>query len=85
MEVFVAAGFTVGVWNERFLQWLNGQLGTSYTDLNTAQNAYAINEGFKKWSDIKIFSIVPDGAIVDRAGDYLCDRDGNYIINVAQS
>lgn len=48
----------VGTYNERLLQWINAQLGTSYTNVNHAMQAYAVNQSAASWSALATFSIV---------------------------
>lgn len=49
LALFAAAGFEVGTFNERFLNWLNYQLGVTYTSLPGAMQAYAAALGFNNW------------------------------------
>jgi len=52
LALFAGAGFSVGTFNERFLLWLNYQLGVTYADLPGAMHAYAAALGFDNWSNI---------------------------------
>ena len=51
-------GFTSGPFNARLQDWLNAELVTDgdtdapYSSLIKAQTAYAIRQGFKRWSDV---------------------------------
>ena len=36
-------GMPAGFWNERMLLWINARLGTSYTNLPQAQQAFAVS------------------------------------------
>lgn len=51
-------GFATGTFNERQLGWLNAELVTDgdtdapYSSLPEAQTAYAVRQGFKRWTDM---------------------------------
>lgn len=53
LALFDAAGIPAGTFNERLLQWLNAQMGTSYASLPGAQAAYAASQGATTWSAIR--------------------------------
>lgn len=57
--LFDAAGIAVGDFNGRMLAWINGQLGSSYADVNGAMNAYAVAKGSASWNELGAFSVVP--------------------------
>ncbi|HWU63563.1 MAG TPA: hypothetical protein VN112_16210 [Ensifer sp.] len=52
LSLFDQAGVAAGDFNGRMLAWLNAQLGTSYSNINDAQNAYAISCGVTNWSSL---------------------------------
>lgn len=52
LALFALAGITTGTWDERCLQWINGELSSSHTNLAAAQQAYAVAQGFDRWSDM---------------------------------
>jgi hypothetical protein len=52
LALFALAGITTGTWDERCLQWINGELSASYTNLADAQHAFAVAQGFDRWSDM---------------------------------
>jgi hypothetical protein len=52
LALFALAGITTGTFNERLLAWINGQLAASHTNLPAAQQAYAVDQGFNRWSDM---------------------------------
>jgi hypothetical protein len=51
-------GFATGTFNERQLGWLNAELVTDgdtaapYSSIVKAQTAYAVRQGFKRWTDM---------------------------------
>ncbi len=51
-------GFATGTFNERQLGWLNAELvadgdtAAPYSSIVDAQTAYAVRQGFKRWTDI---------------------------------
>ena len=47
-------------WNERFLTWLNWEMGTSHTNLVEAQTEYANRLGFINWDSIKYPGVSDD-------------------------
>jgi len=52
LTLFASEGYTTGTFNERFLSWINGRLGVSYTSLPRAMSAYAASVGVTRWSDV---------------------------------
>ena len=56
MALFIAAGISqTRGFNGGLLEWINLKLGTSYTSLPTAMNAFAINQGVTSWDSIGTF------------------------------
>jgi hypothetical protein len=51
-ELFDQDGIAEGTFNERMLLWINAELGTSYTHLSGAMQAYAESLGFYNWSSM---------------------------------
>ena len=62
--LFDAASITAGDFNGRMLGWLNLRLGSTYTSLPEAQNAYAVAQGFTNWSAMGTFDPVYMAAAV---------------------
>jgi len=58
--LFNLYGVADGDTNGRMLAWINAALGTSYTELNGAQAAYAISQGARSWGELGTFT--PDFA-----------------------
>jgi hypothetical protein len=52
LALFALSNITTGTWDERCLQWINLELTASYTNLADAQHAYALSQGFDRWSDM---------------------------------
>lgn len=82
--LFDAAGIATGNWNGRLLNWINGQLSSSYTALPEAQQAYAANAGFNNWSAINTLSIgggggAPATAIIWGTSNEIIWGTSNYI------
>lgn len=44
-----------GTYNERLLAWINSVLGETYTNLAEAQQAFAADQGFDRWSSMNTF------------------------------
>ena len=63
LAMFAVAGLTTGTFNERLLLWINAQLGTSYTSLPGAMQAFAVSQGFNNWTSMATFSVGPGGAL----------------------
>lgn len=61
--LFTADGIAAGPWNARMIAWVNATLGTSYTSLNTAMNAFAIDQGFTSWQDMNTLVLAVSGAM----------------------
>ena len=55
--LFTADGIAAGDWNSRMIDWVNLTLTTSYTSLNDAMNAFAIDQGFERWQDMNTFTL----------------------------
>lgn len=53
--LFDDAGIPVGDFNGRMLDWINDYLGSSYTELNGAMNAFAIASGVANWNSLGFF------------------------------
>lgn len=85
--LFDAAGIASGDWNGRLLNWINGQLSSSYTNVPGAMQAYAESQGATNWSSMGAFTIdgggIPDRSILDRDGAYILTRSGAYILTRA--
>jgi hypothetical protein len=52
MALFALSNITTGTWDERCLAWINVEMSASYTNLADAQHAYALSQGFDRWSDM---------------------------------
>lgn len=50
--LFDAAGASGVTFNERLLNWINGDLGSSYTELPAAQQAFADSKGVNSWDEV---------------------------------
>lgn len=55
--LFDQASIAAGPFDGRLLSWINTQLGTSYTGLPDAMQAYAVSQGFLDWSAMGTFSL----------------------------
>jgi hypothetical protein len=83
LAMFAAGGISTGTFNERFLLWINAQLGTSYTALNDAMNAFAITQGAMNWSSMGAFSIAAgttDALILEDGAGGILLESGDYIL-----
>src|SRR5262245_12706612 len=61
LALFADAGFTTGSFNERFLAWLNSELGVTHTSLPAAMQAYAVSLGARNWDSLNT---------IESAGDF---------------
>jgi hypothetical protein len=52
LALFALSNITTGTWDERCLAWINVEMSASYTNLADAQHAYAVSQGFDRWSDM---------------------------------
>lgn len=65
--LFDQDGIASGDWNGRLLAWINATLGTSYTEINGAKQAFAVDQGFNNWSSMNTvvlwtpLALSPDG------------------------
>ena len=55
--LFDADGTAAGTWNERMLAWINATLTASYTNINAAMQAYAVDQGFANWSSMNTITL----------------------------
>ena len=80
---------TTGSFNERLLAWINVTLGTSYTNLPEAQQAFAVDQGYTSWSHMGAIVLATAGAIellgsetqglaLDFTDDYYQADTGHY-------
>lgn len=57
-SLFTLAGIPVGTYNERLLAWINDYMGESFTELNGAMAAFAIDQGADSWNGLGTFDAV---------------------------
>jgi len=62
------AAIAAGTFNERMLAWANDLLGTSYTNVNEAQHALAVDQGFNNWSSANTL------VLSNEASDFAADE-----------
>ena len=74
LTLFANEGYATGTFNERFLNWINGRLSTSYVDLQTAMEAFAANQGVTRWSDL---SSIPSAGVINLQ---IKSSDGAYLV-----
>ena len=55
--LFTLQSIADGDFNGRLLAWINTQLSTSYTELNSALYAFAASQGAKSWNELGTFTI----------------------------
>jgi len=82
MAMFAVDGFTTGTFNERFLLWLNAQLGSSHTSLPAAMQAFAEDQGYRNWSSMGSFgpATSPAVEILTRSGATIETRAGLTVV-----
>jgi len=66
--LFDADAVAAGTWDERLLAWINSKLAASYTNINDAKQAYAVDQGFANWSSMDSITLAISGAAT-LAGD----------------
>ena len=49
-------GIPLGPFDQRMIIWINGRLGTSYSEINGAMAAFAIANGASSWDSLGIFT-----------------------------
>lgn len=87
--LFTAGGIAAGPWNSRMIAWINGQLSSTYSNLNEAMHAFAVSQGFNGWTDMNTFTIGGGGGgptgdgIQLETGDFLLAENGDYLIQEA--
>lgn len=65
--LFDADGIAAGNFNSRMLAWINATLSSSYTNINEAMQAFAVEQGFANWASMNTFSVSFDPATVANA------------------
>lgn len=73
--LFDKAGIAPGPFNQRLLAWINGQLSSSYTDINDAEAAFAVSQGAPSWSALGTFTISGGGPVISTSPGVLFDYD----------
>ena len=56
LALFTARSIPAGSFNERLLAYINGELSTSYTDINLALQAFAVDQGDANYSSMGTFT-----------------------------
>ena len=75
-------------YDERLLNWINGKLTTSYTNLPKAMQAFAEDAGFYNWDSMTTFDASAPGggggpsgdAYLLEAGDYYLLETGDFML-----
>jgi hypothetical protein len=73
-------GIAAGPFNSRMLLWINVELGSSYTDLTSAMQAYAESLGFYNWSSMTAI----DPGVFDPVSLFANDETG-YIFDLSDA
>jgi len=64
--LFDQDGIPPGFFNERMLAWINATLSGSYTNINDAMRAFAIDQGYSSWPEMGDFALgSPDPSFQD--------------------
>lgn len=67
--LFTAAGISTSLsWNERFLIWLNSQMGAAYDNLPGAMQAFAEYNGVANWDSLGTFTATDSNFLVQETG-----------------
>lgn len=76
--LFDMAGIPVGTYNERLLAWINDYMGESFTELNGAMAAFAIDQGADSWNGMGTFvpAVLPDTVNYVAEGDSITNGFG---------
>ena len=56
LALFAARSIPAGTFNERMLAYINGELSTSYTDINLALQAFAVDQEDFNFSSMGTFT-----------------------------
>ena len=56
LALFNARSIGAGTYNERLLAYINGELSTSYTDINLALQAFAVDQDDDNFSSMGTFT-----------------------------
>lgn len=84
------AAVAAGTFNERMLAWINTTLSASYTNINAAMQAYAVDQGFDNWISMNTITLGPAGPggandvlLLANATDGLLLADGSSFLILA--
>lgn len=58
--LFDGDGIAAGSFNSRMLAWINATLSASYTNVNEAMQAFAVDQGFANWDSMNTFTVNPE-------------------------
>jgi hypothetical protein len=84
--LFTSAGIASGDWNSRFIQWANGRLSSSYTNINEAKRAFAASLGYTRWNDVDTIGAGGPGGsadaflLEDGSSGFLLEDGTSYIL-----
>ena len=76
LALFDAASIASGSFNGRMIAWLQGETGSSKTNINDLQAAYAELLGFDQWNSV---NVILDGIIITDSGDPITTDAGDVI------
>ena len=78
IALFDGDAVAAGAFDDRLRAWINEAIGTSHANINDAQLAYAVNQGFTTWNETGTISPVAYGVLTE-TGDYLIAESGDYL------
>lgn len=68
--LFDADSITAGPYEGRLLAWINAKLSASYTNVNEAKQAYAVDQGFNNWDSMGTFTLFGPASLPGYVGDW---------------
>lgn len=77
LALFDQQGISAGEFNGRFVEWLQGETGSSGTNISGLKQEYAESLGFDRWGSITAIPSNGDGALLLEDGiSFLLLEDG---------
>jgi hypothetical protein len=83
--LFDSASIASGTFNERMIAWINGRLSSSYTNINDAMQAFAVNQGFNDWDSMGTFTTSGGGGSSFPPSSLVFWFSGDNVLNTTET
>lgn len=79
--LFDQTGIAAGDFNGRLLAWINQRLGSTFSNLPSAQAGFAINQGAKSWGELGTFT-ASSGPITGGVLDFSDNTNSAHVATI---